>query len=43
MGFYEVIAYLWLNAIGCFLVIIIALLINISIKDDEAGTQKITA
>jgi Na+/proline symporter len=43
MGFYEVIAYLWLNAIGCFLVIIIALLINTSIKDDEAGTQKITA
>ncbi|MBS1520738.1 MAG: sodium:solute symporter [Bacteroidetes bacterium] len=28
MGFYEVIAYLWLNAIGCFLVIIIAWLIN---------------
>lgn len=28
MGYYEVIAYLWLNAIGCFLVIIIALIIN---------------
>jgi SSS family transporter len=28
MGYYQVIAYLWLNAIGCFLVIIIALMIN---------------
>jgi SSS family transporter len=28
LGFYNVIAYLWLNAIGCILVIIIALLIN---------------
>ncbi|MBS1524166.1 MAG: sodium:solute symporter [Bacteroidetes bacterium] len=28
MGFFNVIAYLWLNAIGCFLVIIIASAIN---------------
>ena len=42
MGFYEVIAYLWLNAIGCFLVIIIALLINTSIKDEAASPQETT-
>jgi len=28
LGYYQVVAYLWLNAIGCFLVIIIALLVN---------------
>lgn len=28
MGYYKVVAYLWLNAIGCILVVIIALLIN---------------
>jgi hypothetical protein len=33
MGFYNVIAYLWLNAIGCFLVIIIAWFINLAIKE----------
>jgi len=27
-GYYEIVAYLWLNAIGCVLVIIIALFIN---------------
>ncbi len=27
-GYYEVVAYLWLNAIGCILVIIISLLLN---------------
>jgi SSS family transporter len=32
MGYYQVIAYLWLNAIGCFLVIIIALIINPGIR-----------
>ena len=32
MGYYQVIAYLWLNAIGCFLVIIIALMINPGIR-----------
>ncbi|TWJ03282.1 SSS family transporter [Mucilaginibacter frigoritolerans] len=28
MGYYKVVAYLWLNAIGCILVVIIALLVN---------------
>jgi SSS family transporter len=28
MGYYKVVAYLWLNAIGCILVMVIALLIN---------------
>ena len=28
MGYFEVIAYLWLNAIGCILVILIAFIIN---------------
>jgi len=28
MGYFELVAYLWLNAIGCILVIIIALVIN---------------
>ena len=32
MGYYEVIAYLWLNAIGCMLLIIIAALINPFLK-----------
>ena len=27
-GYYELVAYLWLNAIGCILVIVIALLLN---------------
>jgi len=27
-GYYEIVAYLWLNAIGCILVIIIALFVN---------------
>jgi len=27
-GYYEVVAYLWLNAIGCILVIVIALFVN---------------
>lgn len=35
MGFYNVIAYLWLNVIGCFLVIIVALLINPAIKETD--------
>ena len=43
MGFYEVIAYLWLNAIGCFLVIIIALLINPAFKDEAEDQGKISA
>lgn len=43
MGFYNVIAYLWLNAIGCFLVIIIACLINPIIGDRTGNQSKITA
>jgi len=31
MGYYKVVAYLWLNAIGCILVMIIAALINVAI------------
>jgi len=43
MGFYEVIAYLWLNAIGCFLVIIIAALINPLINESADNQAKISA
>ena len=43
MGFYQVIAYLWLNAIGCFLVIIIACLINPIIGERAENQDKITA
>ena len=43
MGFYEVIAYLWLNAIGCFLVIIIASLINPLINESADNQAKIPA
>src|SRR6201996_3290717 len=32
-GYYEVVAYLWLNAIGCILLIIIALAINPFVKE----------
>ncbi|MDB5136176.1 MAG: sodium:solute symporter [Mucilaginibacter sp.] len=39
MGYYKVIAYLWLNAIGCILLIIIAGLINLLMP--EAG-EKVT-
>ncbi len=35
-GYYELVAYLWLNAIGCILVIIIAYLVNqLSSQDDQ--------
>jgi SSS family transporter len=42
MGFYEMIAYLWLNGIGCVLVIIIACLINpvLKRKTENAGEIK---
>jgi len=43
MGFYEAIAYLWLNAIGCFLVIIIAALINPLINESADDQAKISA
>jgi SSS family transporter len=41
MGYYQVIAYLWLNAIGCILLIIIAGLINLLIPagDESARAQ----
>ncbi|MDB5143723.1 MAG: sodium:solute symporter [Mucilaginibacter sp.] len=41
MGYYQVIAYLWLNAIGCILLIIIAGLINLLMPagDESAGAQ----
>jgi len=42
MGFKNVVAYLWLNAIGCFLVIIIAWLINLAIKGDIENQEKIS-
>ncbi|MDO3626658.1 sodium:solute symporter [Mucilaginibacter sp. BT774] len=43
LGFYEVIAYLWLNAIGCFLVIIIAWLINIAFMNEAENQGKVSA
>jgi len=42
MGFYEVIAYLWLNAIGCFLVIIIAMLISLAIREKTENQGEIS-
>ncbi|MES2061450.1 MAG: sodium:solute symporter [Bacteroidota bacterium] len=36
MGYYETVAYLWLNAIGCIGVIIIASVLNSFIKDKKA-------
>lgn len=40
LGFYNVIAYLWLNAIGCFLVIIIAWIINIAMPGKSYEVSK---
>jgi Na+/proline symporter len=34
MGYYQVIAYLWLNAIGCILLIIIAGIINLLVREE---------
>ncbi len=34
-GYYEVVAYLWLNAIGCILVIVLALLANAFFKNNN--------
>jgi SSS family transporter len=39
MGFYKVIAYLWLNAIGCILLIIIAGLINYLMPEQDKKIQ----
>jgi SSS family transporter len=35
MGYYKVIAYLWLNAIGCILVIVLAGLINLFVGERQ--------
>ncbi len=41
MGYYQVIAYLWLNAVGCGLVILIAGLLNVLLKEKKMliGTE----
>ena len=39
LGYFEIVAYLWLNAIGCILLIIIALFINIVMPERHTGTQ----
>jgi len=35
-GYYEVVAYLWLNAIGCILVILLAVIANQLVADNKA-------
>jgi len=40
-GYYEVVAYLWLNAIGCLLVIALALLINLFFEDEKKASSAI--
>jgi len=40
MGYFETVAYLWLNAIGCILVIIIALVINPLFPQKQAPIQQ---
>ncbi|MGY3215431.1 sodium:solute symporter [Mucilaginibacter sp. HD30] len=39
-GYYEVVAYLWLNAIGCLLVIGLALMLNLFFEDKETSQTK---
>jgi Na+/proline symporter len=39
MGYYQTVAYLWLNAIGCIGVIIIASVLNGFIKDKKAAVN----
>jgi SSS family transporter len=39
MGYYETVAYLWLNAIGCIGVIIIAAILNSFIKDKKPAVN----
>jgi len=36
LGYFELVAYLWLNAIGCILVIVIAAAINPLMPDKRA-------
>jgi SSS family transporter len=38
-GYYEVVAYLWLNAIGCILVIVLALIANLFVEDKATSTK----
>lgn len=38
-GYYEVVAYLWLNAIGCILVIILALITNLVFDPKTQATK----
>lgn len=40
-GYYEVVAYLWLNAIGCILLIIIALIINPFINEQPKSLAEV--
>ncbi|QXV66485.1 sodium:solute symporter [Mucilaginibacter sp. 21P] len=40
MGYYETVAYLWLNAIGCIGVIIIAVIINIATPGNKSDLIK---
>jgi Na+/proline symporter len=40
LGNFELVAYLWLNAIGCILVIIIAAVINPIIPDPRSATTR---
>jgi SSS family transporter len=35
MGYYQVIAYLWLNAVGCALVILVASLLNVLLREKK--------
>jgi SSS family transporter len=39
MGYYKVVAYLWLNAIGCIAVIVIGLIVNALIKDKKVAVN----
>jgi SSS family transporter len=38
-GYYEVVAYLWLNAIGCILVIVLALIANLLVSNKATSTK----
>lgn len=38
-GYYEVVAYLWLNAIGCILVIVLALIANLFVEEKATSTK----
>jgi SSS family transporter len=38
-GYYDVVAYLWLNAIGCILVIVLALVANLFVEDKATSAK----